>query len=151
MPRNRRAAAIALLVAFLPATSRGDAAPPEVPACCGGKVDTYRNYTRQALDSCRRAVQLRPRESVEAEDITKLRACIAGGTRESRNRLDAALRALRSKQARDALRRYQDVFEASLGGVEPTLDEPVAAYEQRQSSLRHSLAHAWTRYELAEK
>ena len=40
---------------------------------------------------------------------------------------------------------------AALAGVEPSLEEPVAAYEQRQSSLRHSLAHAWTRYELAEK
>ena len=151
MPENRRAAAIALAFAFLPAPGRADGAADDLPVCCNVMVDSYRNYTRQALDRCRRSVRLRPRESVETDDSAKLRNCIAAGARESRARLTPALRALRTREAREALRHYHDIFENALAGVEPTLEEPVAAYEQRQSSLRHSLAHAWTRFELEER
>ena len=151
MPENRRAAAIAVALAFLPATGIADGRPDDLPVCCLPRVDSFRNFTRQALDRCNRLVRLRPRESVATDDAGKLRNCIAAGTRDSRTRLDAALRSLPGKPARDALKYYPGIFETALAGVEPTPDEPVAAYEQRQSSLRHSLAHAWTRFELVEK
>jgi hypothetical protein len=148
--KKRRALTIALAAAFVPAFAQGDA-PDDAPFCCGAPVDSYRNLTRQTLARCQRGVRLRPRESVNATDLAKLRGCIAAGTRETRLRLERALPVVRQPPARIALRAYQAMFESALAGVEPTLDEPVAAYEQRQSSLRHAMAHAWARFEVAER
>lgn len=147
---KRRALAIVILATLLPAFAQGDA-PEDAPFCCGAPVDTYRNVTRRTLARCRSGVRLRPRESVSAGDQAKLRACIAAGMRETRMRLEKALASLRQAPARTALRAYQAIFESALTGLEPTPDEPVAAYEQRQSSLRHAMAHAWARFELAER
>jgi hypothetical protein len=157
MPDKRHAAAIALAFALLPAAGSadradsGDSAADDAAACCGARIVSYRNYTQQVIASCRRTVRLRPRESVATEDPHKLRNCIASGTRDSRERLESVLRALRHRPARDALKHYQDMVETALAGIEPTPDEPTAAYEQRQSSLRHWVAHAWQRFELREK
>lgn len=147
---NRRALAIAIAATLLPALAQGDA-PDDAPFCCGAPVDTYRNVTRRTLARCRAGVRLRPRESVSAGDLSKLRGCIAAGLRETRLRLEKALPGVRHAPARTALRAYQAIFESALTGVEPTPDEPVAAYEQRQSSLRHAMAHAWARFEVAER
>lgn len=152
MPDNqRRALAIAVAAFFVPAFAQGDAAPRDAPACCGTSVDSYRNLTRQALARCQRGVRLRPRESVRTEDETKLRACIAAAIRDTRLRLAEALPGVRQPSARTALRAYQSISESALAGVAPLRDEPVAAYEQRQSSLRHAMAHAWARFEVAER
>jgi hypothetical protein len=148
---KRRALAIAVAGFFLPAFSQGDAAPEDGPACCGTGVDGYRNLTRKALARCQRGVRLRPRESVTTEDRAKLRACITAAIHETRLRLAQALPEVPQPPARMALRAYQAIYESAVAGVEPTRDEPVAAYEQRQSSLRHAMAHAWARFEVAER
>lgn len=151
MREHRRAVAAALAFALLPIVSFADGAPQErQSSCCGPHVHGYRNYTRQVLASCSRWVQVRYRESISIVDGDRLNACIASGLQESRMQLEAALRTVHRKSAREALRAYQLSFESALAGVEPTRDEPAAAYDQRQSSLRHLLAHAWTRYELEE-
>ena len=151
MRENRRAVAVALAFALLPVASFADGEPDErLHPCCGARVHGYRNFTRQVLASCSRWVQVRYRESISIVDADKLNGCIAAGLQESRAQLEAALRNVRRKSAREALRSYQLSFESALAGVEPTRDEPAAAYDQRQSSLRHLLAHAWTRYELEE-
>lgn len=148
---KRRALAVAIAAVFLPAFAQGDAAPDDGPICCSAPVDSYRNFTRQALARCQRGVRLRPRESVSAHDLSNLRACIAAATRDTRLRLEQALPSVRHGPARAALRAYQAIYESALAGVEPTPAEPVAAYEQRQSSLRHAMAHAWSRFEVAER
>ncbi|HET8747637.1 MAG TPA: hypothetical protein VFM98_18710 [Ramlibacter sp.] len=151
MPENRRAVAVALATALLPLATRSQGEPDDHPArCCAGQVDTYRNYTLQALAGCSRWVEVRYRESISIVDGQKLRGCIDNGTVQSRKLLQTALRGVRRKGAREALRSYQSAFEGALAGVEPTVDEAAAAYDQRQISLRHLLAHAWTRYELEE-
>jgi hypothetical protein len=113
-------------------------------------VDAYRNFTRQVLASCSRWVDVRYRESISVVNADKLSACISTGLQDSRLQLEAALRGVHKKGARSALQSYQLSFESALAGVEPTRDEPASAYDQRQSSLRHLLAHAWTRFELEE-
>jgi len=151
MPENRRAVAVALAVALLPAVTSADGdSDDRVASCCAGRVGAYRNYTIQVLASCSRWVQVRYRESISIVDLQKLHDCVEKGLLESRTQLDAALRGLRGKAAREALRAYQLSFESALNGVEPTVEEQAAAYDQRQISLRHLLAHAWTRYELEE-
>jgi hypothetical protein len=151
MRENRRAVAVALAFAWLPLVSFADGETDDrLPPCCGARVHGYRNFTRQVLASCSRWVEVRYRESISIVNAEKLSACIATGLQDSRLQLEAALRGVRRKAARDALRSYQLSFESALAGVEPTRDEPAAAYDQRQSSLRHLLAHAWTRYELEE-
>ena len=151
MRQNRRAVAAALACALLPLVSWADGEPDDRPLpCCGARVHGYRNFTRQVLASCSRWVQVRYRESISIVDADKLNGCIASGLHESRILLEAALADVRGKAARDALRSYQLSFETALAGVEPTREEPAAAYDQRQGSLRHLLAHAWTRYELEE-
>ena len=152
MPGNRRAVAVALAFAALPVPSiASNEAGERRDPCCGPRVHGYRNFTRQVLASCSRWVQVRYRESISVVDAGKLDGCIEAGRRESREQLDAALRTIERRKAREALWSYQLSFEAALAGVAPTRDEPAAAYDQRQSSLRHLLAHAWTRYELEER
>ena len=149
--RKTRRAVVAALAFALPVVAFADGEPDERPhPCCGPRVHGYRNYTRQVLASCSRWVQVRYRESISIVDAEKLNACIANGLRESRAQLEAALADVRGKPARHALRSYQLSFESALAGIEPTREEGAAAYDQRQSSLRHLLAHAWTRYELEE-
>jgi hypothetical protein len=151
MRENRRAVAAALALAWLPNFSFAGGEPHErMSSCCGAHVHGYRNFTRQVLASCSRWVEVRYRESISIVDGDRLNACIAAGLQESRQQLETALHTVRRKSAREALRSYQLTFESALAGVEPTRDEPAAAYDQRQSSLRHLLAHAWTRYELEE-
>jgi hypothetical protein len=152
MRENRRALAVAIAVAaFLPVAGlaelvAGDAVQP----CCSPRVDAYRNFTRQVLARCSRWVEVRYRESISVVNADRLNACIDAGMRDSRQQLEAAVRGVRRKAAREALRAYQSSFESALAGVEPTQEEAAAAYDQRQISLRHLLAHAWTRYELEE-
>jgi len=151
MREDRRAVTAALALALLPAFSIAGSAPSGGPSpCCGPHVHAYRNFTRQVLASCSRWVQVRYRESISIVDGERLEACIAAGRQESRIQPEAALRSVQKTAAREALRSYQLVFENALAGIEPTRAEPAAAYDQRQSSLRHLLAHAWTRYELEE-
>lgn len=148
---SRRTVAVALACAFLPLAGRADGmAEEDRKPCCAQAVDSYRNYTRQVLANCSRWVEVRYRLSISVVDSTRLQGCIAAGTRDSRERLATALRDVPRRPAREALRAYQATFESALTGVEPTVDEPPAAYDQRQISLRHLLAHAWTRYELEE-
>jgi hypothetical protein len=152
MRENRRALTVALALAFLPVASSADGEPDAPPQpCCNPRVDSYRNFTRQVLDRCSQWVQVRYRESISIVDVAKLHACIAHGVRDSRAQHDAALRVIRRRAAREALYAYQTSFESALEGVEPTPDEGAAAYDQRQISLHHLLAHAWTRYELEER
>ena len=151
MREQRRAVVAALACALLPRFSFAGGGPHDrIGPCCGPHVHGYRNYTRQVLASCSRWVQVRYRESISIVDGDRLNACIAAGLQESRTQLETALQSVRRAGAREALRNYQFVFESALAGVEPTRDEAAAAYDQRQSSLRHLLAHAWTRYELEE-
>ncbi|GAB3647723.1 hypothetical protein [Ramlibacter alkalitolerans] len=151
MRENRRAVAAALALACLPFVSLADeASDGRLQPCCNARVDAYRNFTRQLLANCSRWVEVRYRESISIVNAQKLSGCIATGMQDSRLQLEAALRGVRRKAARSALRSYQISFESALAGVAPTTDEPAAAYDQRQSSLRHQLAHAWTRFELEE-
>jgi hypothetical protein len=151
MRENRRALAVALAFALLPVASSADGEPDDPPQpCCSPPVDGYRNFTRQVLARCSRWVHVRYRESVSIVDAEKLHACVEHGLSDSRVQLDAALRVVRRRAAREALRAYQVSFESALAGIEPTVEEGAAAYDQRQISLRHLLAHAWTRYELEE-
>lgn len=151
MQENRRAVMAALACALLPFSSfAGGEAAERIHPCCAVQVHGYRNFTRQVLAACSRWVEVRYRESISIVDADKLDACIATGRRDSRVQFETALQGVRRKNAREALRLYQLSFESALAGVEPTRDEPAAAYDQRQSSLRHLLAHAWTRFELEE-
>lgn len=151
MRETRRAVAVALAFALLPVRSFADGEPDERQAtCCGMHVAAYRNYTQQVLASCSRWVHVRYRESISIVNSEKLRGCIEAGMQDSRLQVEAVLRGIRRKSAREALRAYQSTFESALVGIEPTHEEPAAAYDQRQISLRHLLAHAWTRYELEE-
>lgn len=150
MHENRRTVAVALACALLPPTSFADGQDEALKPCCGRRVDGYRNFTQQVLARCSHWVRVRYRDSVSIVNAEKLRSCIDGGLRNSRTELDAALDGVHRKKAREALRAYQAVFESALTGIAPTLDEAAAAYDQRQISLRHLLAHAWTRYELEE-
>ena len=151
MRENRRVVAAALALALLPVVSFADSEPDErLQSCCDSRVHGYRNFTRQVLASCSRWVEVRYRESISIVNADKLNACIAGGLRDSRVQLELALHGVRRRAGREALRSYQLSFESALAGVEPTRDEAAAAYDQRQSSLMHLLAHAWTRFELEE-
>jgi hypothetical protein len=151
MRENRRVVAAALACALLPGVSLADGESEErLQSCCGAHVHGYRNFTHQVLASCSRWVEVRYRESISIVNAEKLNACIAGGLRDSRLQLESAVHGVRKKAAREALRSYQLSFESALAGVEPTREEAAAAYDQRQSSLRHLLEHAWTRFELEE-
>jgi len=152
MREGRRALVIVVACAFVPrlAFAGGEPEDSQVP-CCGGRIDGYRNHTMQTLAHCSRAVRVQYRESISIVDADKLRGCITTGMRDSRSELETALHSVRRKLAREALRGYQASFENALTGIEPTHEEAAAAYDQRQISLRHLLAHAWTRYELEER
>jgi hypothetical protein len=111
------------------------------------QVDYYRNVTQQELVSCGESVQasLKRKASWDREGN-----CIVIGQQLCRTDFEAALRELRKPAARAALRAYHYAFVTALNGIAPQKNEPRDGYERRQQELQHLLAHAWTRFELAE-
>ena len=151
MRANRRTFATALAVALFPPAAFTDGDPDEPPHP-GAKVDGYRNFTQQALGICSSLIHVKPRETTPVHaDLVRLRDCITTRLHEGRLLFESSMRGLRKKSVREALKDYHGVFETALNALMPVPDELPAAYEQRQTSMRHVLAHAWTRFELEER
>lgn len=151
MRANRRAFAAALAVALFPSAAFTDGDPDEPPHQ-GGRVDGYRNFTQQALAVCGSLIRVKPRDTSPVQaDMVRLRDCITIRLHEGRLLFESSMRGLRKKSVREALKAYHGVFETALNALMPVPDELPAAYEQRQTSMRHVLAHAWTRFELEER
>jgi hypothetical protein len=113
-------------------------------------LDAYRHDTQQALIACSDAVvegRMRVRASMQTRAS---RDCILKASAETTASFEAALRPLASTAAVQALHDYHAAFLLALGGILPQDSEGIDAYEQRQDTLFHRLAHAWSRVELTE-
>lgn len=137
--------ALAAIVLLAPAVA-GDLSPHAFVTA--SPVDTYRHLTQQEVVACGDAVHRAWSQSRFAEEGE--RGCIAAGRHVCHATFAAALRAVRKPDAREALKAYHSAFVAALDGVAPLRGEARDGYERRQQWLSHVMAHAWTRFELAE-
>ncbi len=148
LPRVLASALVALAVAglLLPAHAV-DVSPHSFVTTTA--VDDYRNLTQQELASCGASIQAALKQTLWLDRSEP--GCIAIGQRVCRTDFEEALQVLRKPDAREALRAYHHAFMTALDGIAPREGEPApACYERRQRELKHLMAHAWTRFELAE-
>ena len=135
-------ASVAVLVPALAA----DLSPH--PFVTASPIDTYRSLTQQEVVACGEAVHRAWTQSRTADAGD--RGCIAAARHVCHATFDAALRVVRKPDAREALQAYHFAFVTALDGIAPLKGEARDGYERRQRWLSHVMAHAWTRFELAE-
>lgn len=134
------------LVALLPPARALDVVAHAFPTAT--PVDYYRNVTQQELVSCGDTVQASSKQSRPLDRGE--RSCFAVGAHVCRLDFEAAMQIVSKPDARAALRAYHSAFMSALDGIAPQKGEAREVYQRRQQELQHRLAHAWTRFELAE-
>jgi hypothetical protein len=139
-----------MVLACLCAGSAQAQAPAGEPAGGPRALHEYRSTTQHALVACGSPFARQQAASRAAGALAQYRSCVAKMRGEVAARLDAAVRSLAGTGCVGALHNYQVVFERALAGIEPQPGESPLAYEQRQTFLFHTVAHAWGGFEIAE-